>query len=224
VTEIAAGPNAVIDYYKIEDESCQSFHIAAINAHLDRDASLTSHSISFGGSLIRNDLNVSLDSEGAYCTLNGLFTVDGQRLVDNHTRIDHLRPHASSRELYKGVLAGNAQGVFNGAIVVHENAQKTDAVQHSKNLLLSKQAQINTKPQLEIRNNDVRCFHGATIGQMDTDAVFYLKSRGIDEREAKRVLIRGFAAEIIDGVRVPTLRNQLEHQLDSWLKGVLEAS
>ena len=224
VTEIAAGPNAVIDYYKIEDESCQSFHIAAINAHLDRDASLTSHSISFGGSLIRNDLNVSLDSEGAYCTLNGLFTVDGQRLVDNHTRIDHLRPHASSRELYKGVLAGNAEGVFNGAIVVHENAQKTDAVQHSKNLLLSKQAQINTKPQLEIRNNDVRCFHGATIGQMDTDAVFYLKSRGIDEREAKRVLIRGFAAEIIEGVRVPTLRNQLEHQLDSWLKGVLEAS
>jgi Fe-S cluster assembly protein SufD len=224
VTEIAAGPNAVIDYYKVEGESCQSFHVAAINAHLDRDASLTSHSISFGGSLVRNDLNVSLDSEGAYCTLNGLFAVDGQRVVDNHTRIDHLRPHASSRELYKGVLAGNAEGVFNGAIVVHENAQKTDAVQHSKNLLLSKQAQINTKPQLEIRNNDVRCFHGATIGQMDTDAVFYLKSRGIDEREAKRILIRGFAAEIIDGVRVPTVRDQLERQLDSWLKGVLEAS
>jgi Fe-S cluster assembly protein SufD len=224
VTEIAAGPNAVIDYYKIEVESCQSFHVAAINAHLDRDASLTSHSISFGGSLVRNDLNVLLDSEGAYCTLNGLFAVDGQRLADNHTRIDHLCPHASSRELYKGVLAGNAAGVFNGAIVVHENAQKTNAVQHSKNLLLSKQAQINTKPQLEIRNNDVRCFHGATIGQMDTDGIFYLKSRGIDEREAKKILVRGFAAEIIAGVRIPTVRERLEHQLDSWLKRVLEAS
>jgi Fe-S cluster assembly protein SufD len=224
VTEIAAGPNAVIDYYKIEDESCQGFHVGVINAHLDRDASLTSHSISFGGSLVRNDLNVSLDSEGANCTLNGLFAVDGQRLVDNHTRIDHLRPHASSRELYKGVLAGNAEGVFNGAIVVHENAQKTDAVQHSKNLLLSKQAQINTKPQLEIRNNDVRCFHGATIGQMDTDAVFYLNSRGIDEREAKRILIHGFAGEIIDAIRVPMVRDRLELQLDGWLTGVLEAS
>src|SRR5215475_12807436 len=219
VTEIAAGPNAVIDYYKIEDESCKSFHIAAITAHLDRDASLTSHSISFGGSLIRNDLNVSLDSEGAYCTLNGLFTVDGQRLVDNHTRIDHLRPHASSRELYKGVLAGNAEGVFNGAIVVHENAQKTDAVQHSKNLLLSKQAQINTKPQLEIRNNDVRCFHGATIGQIDTDAIFYLKTRGIAEEDAKRLLVRAFADEIIHGIRVPTLRDQLERLLTEWLRG-----
>jgi len=224
VTEIAAGPNSVIDYYKIERESCQGFHVGMINAHLDRDASLTSHSISFGGSLVRNDLNVSLDSEGAYCALNGLFVVDGQRLVDNHTRIDHLRPHASSRELYKGVLAGTAQGVFNGAIVVHEKAQKTDAVQHSKNLLLSKQAQINTKPQLEIRNNDVRCFHGATIGQMDTDAVFYLNSRGIDERTAKRILIRGFAAEIIDVVRVSSVREQLERQLDGWLQGVLEVS
>ena len=224
VTEIAAGPNAVIDYYKIEDESCQGFHVGVINAHLDRDASLTSHSISFGGSLVRNDLNVSLDSEGANCTVNGLFVVDGQRLVDNHTRIDHLRPHASSRELYKGVLAGNAEGVFNGAIVVHENAQKTDAVQHSKNLLLSKQAQINTKPQLEIRNNDVRCFHGATIGQMDTDAVFYLKSRGIAEREAERILIRGFAGEILDAVRVSTVRERLEHHLDEWLRRVLEAS
>ena len=162
VTEIAAGPGAVLDYYKIEHESHQGFHIAAINAHLAKDASLTSHSISFGGSLVRNDLNVSLDGEGSHCTLNGLFVADGRRLIDNHTRIDHLRPHASSREIYKGVLAGNAEGVFNGAIAVHENAQKTDAVQYSKNLLLSTEAQINTKPQLEIRNNDVRCFHGAT--------------------------------------------------------------
>jgi Fe-S cluster assembly protein SufD len=224
VTEIAAGPGAVVEYYKVDRESSDGFHVAVINAHLDRDASLTSHSISFGGALVRNDLNVSLDGEGAHCTLNGLFAADGDRLVDNHTRIEHLRPHASSRELYKGVLAGNAEGVFNGAIAVHENAQKTDAVQYSKNLLLSMQAQINTKPQLEIRNNDVQCFHGATIGQVDADAVFYSRSRGIAEGDAKRILVRAFAREIVDGIRVSTMRDQLERRLDAWLHDVLEAS
>jgi len=223
VTEIVAEAGAVIEYYKVERESHQGFHTAAINAHLERDASLTSHSISLGGALVRNDLNVALDGEGSHCTLNGLFAVDGQRLVDNHTRIDHLRPHASSRELYKGVLAGKAEGVFNGAIAVRENAQKTDAVQYSKNLLLSKHAQINTKPQLEIRNNDVRCFHGATIGQIDPEAIFYLKSRGIDEGEAKRILVRGFAGEIIDAIRIPTLRDELEHLLSEWLREALKA-
>src|SRR5207237_3680413 len=135
----------VCDYSKRQSEINPVFQLAVINAHLSKDASITSHSISFGGSLIRNDLNVSLDGEGSHCTLNGLFVADGRRLIDNHTRIDHLRPHASSREIYKGVLAGNAEGVFNGAIAVHENAQKTDAVQYSKNLLLSTEAQINTK-------------------------------------------------------------------------------
>jgi Fe-S cluster assembly protein SufD len=224
VTEIAAGPAAVIDYYKIERESSRAFHVAVINAHLERDASVTSHSISCGGSLVWNDLNVELDGEGSQCTLNGLFAADGQRLVDNHTRIDHVRPHASSRELYKGVLAGSAEGVFNGTIAVYANAQKTEAVQHSKNLLLSRQAQINTKPQLEIRNNDVRCFHGATIGQIDDDAVFYLKSRGIAERDARRILVRAFSGEIIDSIRVPVVRHQVEHLIDEWLRNVLEAS
>jgi Fe-S cluster assembly protein SufD len=223
VTEIAAGPGAVIDYCKVERESPHGFHVAVINAHLERDASLTSHSVSFGGSLVRNDLNVALDGEGSHCTLNGLFAVDRQRLVDNHTRIDHMRPYASSRELYKGVLAGSSEGVFNGAIAVRENAQQTDAVQYSKNLLLSREAQINTKPQLEIRNNDVRCFHGATIGQMDADAIFYLKSRGIDEVAARRILVRGFGDEIIDAIRVAMLRDELEHLLDRWVSSVLEA-
>jgi Fe-S cluster assembly protein SufD len=224
VTEIDAGPGAIIDYYKVEQESSQGFHVASINARVDRDASLTCHSISFGGSLVRNDLNVALDGEGSHCTLNGLFTVDGERLVDNHTRIEHLRPHASSRESYKGVLSGNGKGVFNGAIAVHEHARKTDAVQYSKNLLLSKEAQINTKPQLEIRNNDVRCFHGATIGQIDTEAVFYLKSRGLAEGDAKRILVRGFACEIIDAIRVPTVRDRLAGLMEKWLQRVLEES
>jgi Fe-S cluster assembly protein SufD len=224
VTEIVAGPGSVIDYYKLERESSQGFHVAAIEAHLDRDASLNSHSISFGGALVRNDLNVALEGEGSHCTLNGLFAVDGQRFVDNHTHIDHRKPHASSRELYKGVLAGKAEGVFNGTITVREDAQKTDAVQYSKNLLLSEHAQINTKPQLEIRNNDVRCFHGATIGQIDPEAIFYLKSRGIDEGEARRIVVRGFADEITHGIRVPALRDQVERLLTEWFQDVLEAS
>jgi Fe-S cluster assembly protein SufD len=144
--------------------------------------------------------------------------------VDNHTHVDHLRPHASSRELYKGVLTDKAAGVFNGAISVREAAAKTDAVQYSKNLLLSSEARINTKPQLEIRNNDVRCFHGATIGQIDAEAAFYMRSRGIDETKARQILVRGFAAEVIDRVPVATLRGKLERILNHWYGEVLKAS
>ncbi len=156
--------------------------------------------------------------------MNGLFVVDGQRLVDNHTEIDHRKPHATSRELYKGVLAGHAQGVFNGAIIVQKDAQKTDALQHSRNLLLSENAQINTKPQLEIRADDVRCAHGATIGQINRESMFYLKSRGLDERAARQILIRGFAAEIIEGIRVSSIRQQSETRMGEWFEGKLEAS
>src|SRR5262245_48067147 len=173
VTEIVAEPGAAIDYSKIESESSDSFHVATVKVSLARDASFTSHSFSFGAQLVRNDLDVALDGEGASCNLDGLFLVDGDCLVDNHTVIDHRKPHATSRELYKGVLAGRAEGVFNGAIIVRKEAQKTDAVQHSKNLLLSEHAQINTKPQLEIRADDVRCAHGASIGRLDKEALFY---------------------------------------------------
>ena len=134
------------------------------------------------------------------------------------------KPHATSRELYKGVLAGHAQGVFNGAIIVRKDAQKTDALQRSRNLLLSENAQINTKPQLEIRADDVRCAHGATIGQIDRESMFYLKSRGLDERAARQILIRGFAAEIIEGIRVSSIRQQSEIRLGEWFEGKLEAS
>jgi Fe-S cluster assembly protein SufD len=224
VTEIAAESGAVIDYCKVEQESPQSFHFAAIDAHLALDASLRSHCFSFGGALVRNDLNVALDGEGSHCTLNGFFAVDGGRLVDNHTHVDHLRPHASSRELYKGVLADKAAGVFNGAISVREAAAKTDAVQYSKNLLLSSEARINTKPQLEIRNNDVRCFHGATIGQIDPEAAFYLRSRGIDETQARQILVRGFAAEVIETVPFAALCGKLERVLNHWYGEVFKAS
>src|SRR5262249_4967964 len=179
VTEIVGGSGATIEYYKLEQESSTSFHVATVKASLGCDASFSSHTFSVGAALARNDLSVILDGEGSHCALDGLFIVDGHRLVDNHTEIDHRKPHATSRELYKGILSGHAQGVFNGAIKVRADAQKTNAVQHSKNLLLSENAQINTKPQLEIHADDVRCAHGASIGQLDQDAMFYLKTRGI---------------------------------------------
>ena len=223
VTEIVGGPGAVIDYYKMEQESSAGFHVAAVKVSLGRDATLKSHSFSFGAGLARNDLSVVLDGEGSACNLDGLFIVDGHRLVDNHTEIDHRKPYATSRELYKGILSGHAQGVFNGAIKVREGAQKANAVQHSKNLLLSENAQINTKPQLEIRADDVRCAHGASIGQLDQDAMFYLKTRGVDERVGRQILIRGFATEILDRVHVPHIRRQLETLLDGWFEKKLEA-
>lgn len=224
VTEIVAGANATIDYYKIERESCDDFHVATINANLGPDASLHTHTFSLGAALTRNDLVVALDGEGAQCSLDGLFLVEGNRLVDNHTEIDHRQPHATSRELYKGILGGHAQGVFNGAIIVRKDAQKTDAVQKSKNLLLSEHAQINTKPQLEIRANDVRCAHGASIGQLDQEAMFYLKTRGVDDRAARQILIRGFAAEILDRVHVPAIRELLQTPIDEWFEVRLEAA
>jgi Fe-S cluster assembly protein SufD len=223
VTEIVGGSGAIIDYYRMEQESSDSFHVATVKVRLGRDASLTSHTFSLGAALARNDLSVALDGEGSQCNLNGLFLVDGHRLVDNHTEIDHRKPHATSRELYKGILGGHAQGVFNGAIIVREDAQKTNAVQHSKNLLLSGNAQINTKPQLEIRADDVRCAHGASIGQLDQEAIFYLKTRGVDDGAARRILIRAFATEILDRVRVPDIRRQWEFLLDEWFEGRSEA-
>jgi Fe-S cluster assembly protein SufD len=222
VTEIVAGANATVDYYKMERESSDDFHVATLNASLGRDASLTTHTFSLGAALTRNDLRVALDGEGSQCTLDGLFLVEGHRFVDNHTEIDHRQPHAASRELYKGILSGHAQGVFNGAIIVRKDAQKTDAVQHSKNLLLSQHAQINTKPQLDICADDVRCAHGASIGQLDQEAMFYLKTRGVDERAGRQILIRGFAAEIVDRVHIPAIREQLETLLDEWFEVRLE--
>jgi Fe-S cluster assembly protein SufD len=224
VTEIAIARGASVDYHKFEHEFPETFHVATVKATLGRDASLTSHAFSLGAALSRNELRVALKGEGAQCTLAGLYLADEHRLVDNHTEIDHCQPHATSRELYKGVLAGYGEGVFNGAIIVRKDAQKTDAVQHNKNLLLSEHAQINTKPQLEIHADDVRCAHGASIGQISEDALFYLRTRGVDERTARHILIRGFAAEILDGIRVPSVRRLMDLRLQEWFERRLEAA
>ena len=212
VTELVAGDNAVIDHYKLQTESPQAFHVATLQVQVGRGANFRSHSISFGGALVRNDVNAVL-SEGCECTLNGLYLVSGEQHIDNHTSIDHAKPHAASHELYKGILDGQSSAVFSGKILVRKDAQKTDAKQTNKNLVLSEEAVINTKPELQIHADDVRCTHGATIGQLDPEAIFYLQSRGIGLAEARNLLIYAFARDIVDRIKVAPLREELERTL-----------
>lgn len=213
VSEIVVGENAVVDHHKLQLESRKAFHVATLQAHVARNGNFSSHLVTLGGSLARNEVNVVLDGEGAACDLNGLYMVSGQRHVDNHTRIDHVKPGATSRELYKGILDGKSRAVFNGKIYVHKEARKTDAKQTNKNLLLSKEAWIDTKPQLEIYNNDVKCSHGSTIGQLDQDAIFYLRSRGIGYEAARSLLSYAFANDIIKRVKIEPLRLRLDNLL-----------
>jgi Fe-S cluster assembly protein SufD len=213
VTEIVAEPDAVVDHYKVQQETMRAYHVATMHVQMGRDANVSSHSLAFGGALTRNDVVAVLGGEGGECTLNGLYLADGRRLVDNHTTIDHAMPHCDSHEVYKGILSGHAQGVFNGKIVVRPDAQKTDAKQTNRALLLSDDAQINTKPQLEIFADDVKCTHGAAIGQLDEDAIFYLRSRGLGLDEARAMLIQAFAGDILGRIRVEPLRARLEAEM-----------
>ncbi len=209
VVELFLGDGAAVDYTKVQRESHDAFHAQSMRARLGRDARLTHRSISLGARPARNDFEVVLDGEGAEAELLGLFEVAGAQLADHHTAIDHARPHAVSRELYKGILDGRARGVFDGRIVVRPGAQKTSALQTNKNLLLSPEALVHTKPQLEIFANDVKCKHGATIGQLDEEVLFYLRSRGIALAEARRLLVHAFAGEIIDSIRDEAVRAQV---------------
>jgi Fe-S cluster assembly protein SufD len=217
VSEIRGGENAILTHYRLQQESQEAFHIATVQAHLRRSSNFSSHSIALGGALVRNDVTAALAGEGSECTLNGLYMVTGHQQVDNHTRIDHEKPHCRSRELYKGILDGKSKGIFNGKIFVHKAAQKTDAKQTNKNLLLSEDAVINTKPQLEIYADDVKCTHGSTIGQLDQDAMFYLRSRGIGLQAARRLLTYAFASEIITQIKIEPVRTQLDNLLTTRL-------
>lgn len=219
VTEVVVGEGAVLDFYKLERESVAAFHVATMEVLQKRDSSFTSHSITLGGALVRNDLNVRLDAPGAGCTLNGLFLGSGTQQLDNHTLIDHAQPHGTSRELYKGIMSGRSRGVFNGRIIVRQDAQKTDAMQTNKNLLLSKEALVNSEPALEIFADDVKCRHGSTIGQLDETAMFYLRSRGIGEEEARALLVYAFASDVASRIRVAPLRAMVEQHLGLRLSG-----
>jgi len=213
VTELLAGDGAVLDYVRLEMEGDQAFHFAGLHARQGRSSSLAVHTILLGGALVRSEIGVVLDGEGASTALNGLYLAKGRQHMDNYTTLDHAQPHATSFELYKGILDGRSEAVFHGRIIVRPEAQKTDAIQRNKNLLLSRDAVINTKPQLEIYADDVRCTHGATVGQVDADAVFYLRSRGIAHRDARRLLTLAFAQEITDRVQPAVLREHLAAQL-----------
>jgi Fe-S cluster assembly protein SufD len=218
VAEFVVGDNAVVDHYKDQRESTSGFHIGLQAIRCARSSAFVSHAFTLGGAIVRNDVVAILDGEGVDCTLNGLYLSDGDRLVDTHTLIDHARPHCGSHELYKGIMAGKSRAVFNGKIIVRPDAQKTDAKQTNRALLLSDTAQINTKPQLEIFADDVKCTHGAAIGQLDEEALFYLRARGLTAVQARDMLIHAFAGDILNRVKIPTLRAQLEHELFSQLQ------
>lgn len=213
VTEAVVGENSAVEHIKLQEESESAFHVGTVQARQERSSRFHSHSISLGALLARHDINAVLGGEGAECTLNGLFQVAGKQHVDHHTRLDHAMPHCSSREYYRGVLDGKSMGVFNGAIIVRKDAQKTDAIQSNKNLLLSQDAVINTKPELQILADDVRCTHGATIGQLDEDAIFYLRARGIGLEAARHLLTRAFANDVIHRIEFTPVRERLEARL-----------
>ncbi len=217
VTEIVAAENAVVDHCKVIRESDEAYHIATLQVYQHRVSSLSSQTICLGGALVRNDINPVLDGEGAYCDLEGLYMLAGKQHADNHLRVEHRTPHTSSREFFRGILDDRSHGVFCGRIIVRPGAQKTDAKQTNKNMLLSDRAQIDSKPQLEIFADDVKCTHGATVGQLDGDAVFYLRSRGISEDAAHSLLTYAFARESLAHVRDRGLRAQLEQLVLSRL-------
>ena len=220
VGEVWLGANAVVDHYKLQEEPAESFHIASMFLHSARSGTFSSHSLTFGGALVRNEVIATLDGEGIDCTLNGLYVGRGKQLIDNHTTIDHAMPHCGSHEVYKGILAEQARGVFNGKIIVRPDAQKTDAKQTNKALLLSDDANINSKPELEIFANDVKCTHGAAIGQLDDAAMFYLRSRGLGVAESRAMLVHAFAGDILNRVKIEPVREYLQQILTARLPHV----
>lgn len=217
VTEIVCGKDSVVEHIKLQDESLNAFHISTTEAELDAGSNFSSYNISTGSAICRNTIKVKFIAEGAECTLNGLYLADGLQLLDNHTTIDHAVPNCESRELYKGALNGKSRAVFNGKVIVRKDAQKTNAFQQNKTILLSDEALIDTKPQLEIFADDVKCSHGATIGQLDEDSLFYLRSRGIGAKEARTILIYAFANDVVKTIKIDSIKKYLEKLLAARL-------
>ena len=206
VSEVRLEEGAILDHVRVQRESEAAFHTASLAIHQARASRYRSIAFDLGAALARTDIDVVLDGEGAECELDGLFIVDGERLSDSHTTINHARPHTTSRETYRGIVDSHGRGVFHGRIVVQPDAQKTDALQLNKNLVLSPTALVNSTPQLEIRADDVRCKHGSTTGQIDPQALFYLRSRGISEQAARSLLTYAFAGDIVGRVKIDAVR------------------
>ncbi len=210
VTEISVGEDANIDHCKFQQEQLTAYHLATMQVQMGRSSNFVSHSITLGGAITRNDLRVLLDAEHAYATLNGLVIIEGSQHVDNHTLLDHEQAHCPSHELYKHVLDGKASAVFKGKIFVQKDAQKTDSKQTSKTLLLSDDATMNSQPALEIYADDVKCTHGSTIGPVDDEMVFYLRSRGISDETARHLLTYAFAADVTRRIKIEPVRRRIE--------------
>jgi len=204
-------------HIRLQQESGKQTHIGRVSVHQHRDSQYHSHSIALGASLSRVDIVTSLAEVGAACSLNGLYLTTGRQHADHHTVIEHKAPYCSSREMYRGVMDGRSRAVFNGRVVVGEGAIKTDSAQTNANLLLSATAEVDTKPELEIYNDDVKCAHGATIGQLDVNQLFYLQSRGLSEDEAKQLLTFAFADEVLVSIDLPAVRRHIEHAAFSKL-------
>jgi len=210
VTELVAGDNAVVEHLKFQDENQQAFHIATVAAHFGRESNVVTHSIALGAKLSRTNIYATLAGKGSECILNGLYLTHGEQLADHYMVVDHAQPNGASHEYFNGILADKSKGVFHGRILVRPGAQKTDAKQTNKNLLLSDDATADTKPQLEIYADDVKCTHGATLGQLNDESIFYLRARAIPLEKARRMLIHAFAGEIIDRVRCAAVREELD--------------
>jgi Fe-S cluster assembly protein SufD len=219
ITEIVLAENASLEHYKLEQEGDSATHIGGTCVRQQRDSRFSSHSIALGGRLVRNELDVSLAGRGAECALNGLTVTHGRQHVDNNTRIDHRQPHASSNEWYKGILDNRSRTVFSGRIVVHPDAQKTRAQQSNHSLLLSAEAEADARPQFEIYADDVQCTHGCTVGELDADALFYLRSRALDSETARKLLVYAFAADVLERMRLEPVQRYLERQLAGRLTG-----
>lgn len=224
VTELAAGQNAVISHFLVERENTASFNVSTLRIEHSRSAQVDSHSILLGGGLVRNNVHPVLNGEGAECLINGLFAGAGAQHMDNYMLVEHVSPHCNSRQFYNGILAGQAHGVFHGRIVVAKDAQKTDAKQTNRNLLLGDNARVDTKPQLEIYADDVKCTHGATIGQIDETQLFYLRSRGLALADARNLLLYAFAAECLDRMKNPAARDFAEKLIRERLQELASAA
>jgi Fe-S cluster assembly protein SufD len=224
VTQVTLDDGAVLELITDQRESGDAFHVHHLHARCAASSILHSRAVSLGGRLVRNDLTAVLEGEGAHATLDGVYVADGTQVIDNHTSIDHAMPHCTSYEIYKGILAGRGRGVFNGRILVRPDAQKTDAKQTNRALLLSDDAQVNSNPQLEIFADDVKCTHGAAVGQLDEDAMFYLQARGLTPAAARELLLHAFVAEVLDDISVAELRGRIEQRVFERLAGNLEAN
>jgi Fe-S cluster assembly protein SufD len=223
VVELVLKEGAHLDHYKIQRESSEGFHVASTNVDLGSNSSYDATTITFGAKLSRHNITVTMDHEGAECRVDGLYLVSGRQHTDTHSVIDHKQPHCTSHQLYKGILDGRSRAVFNGKIFVRHDAQKTDALQTNKNLLLSNEARVDTKPQLEILADDVKCAHGAAVGQIDEDELFYLETRGIHTDLARNLLTYGFAEEVIGKIKVDSIKAQLDETVLNRLNARLEA-